>query len=396
MIRSRIILFFIIALVTTVCANPFSTYKEYLGLSDAKLDSFYVVDPVISKSMFINDTLDVYVENRFNLFLPAYEPDSVSIVDDSLITAKQILIDGELYVRVISNDKIGRTDVTYTVFADTLFENQTSDTFTLTVDDPAFDWIEFGSAYSFQQEYCIGIADTIWKAATHFSLGTDSIHLKQIEFGFAMEEMVDWKLVWFDEEPTDSLLGDMADSVLCSAVGPTYIEGSYIDSNFTDTYLTGEIALVFSSEGNFMSLDPSGESSNTWIWDETNGWALANSYTSAYDGAWYMRLQVYNVTTTGINETYYSGTISNFELQQNYPNPFNPTTEINFTLNHNSLAKLTVFNSSGEVVKALNNSKLAKGRHSFSFDGQDLNSGLYFYQLEVDGVRSTKKMILMK
>ncbi|MCK5760635.1 MAG: T9SS type A sorting domain-containing protein, partial [Candidatus Delongbacteria bacterium] len=74
----------------------------------------------------------------------------------------------------------------------------------------------------------------------------------------------------------------------------------------------------------------------------------------------------------------------------------NPTTEINFTLNHNSLAKLTVFNSSGEVVKTLNNSKLSKGHHSFSFEGNDLNSGLYFYQLEVDGVRSTKKMILMK
>ncbi|MBN2789140.1 MAG: T9SS type A sorting domain-containing protein [Candidatus Delongbacteria bacterium] len=389
---------FIIIFAAISYANPFSTYKEHLGLSDAKQDSFYVINPVVRKSMYFNSVLEINVENRFSLPLLAYDPNGVVIMDNNLASATQTILNDDLYIRVTSSDQIGRTDITYTVYADTLFEVQTSDTFTLTVDDPAYSWIEMGSAYSFLPQYCVGIDTIKWKAATHFSFGTDSMYLKQIEFGFQEEEMVDWKLVEFNEVPTDILIGDMADSLLCSANEPSYVEFDYIQSNFTDTYFSGDVALVFSSDGNFMSMDPNAESSGTWIYAELEDydyWELANSYTPDYNGAWYMRMQVYNLTT-GIEETYYSGNISNFELHQNYPNPFNPTTEINFTLKHNSVTKLTVFNSNGEVVKVLNVGRLEKGSHSFSFDGQDLNSGLYFYQLEVNGVRSTKKMILMK
>ena len=87
---------------------------------------------------------------------------------------------------------------------------------------------------------------------------------------------------------------------------------------------------------------------------------------------------------------------SSTKLEQNYPNPFNPSTEISFTLDHDAHAKLTVFNPKGEIVNTLNNSKVGKGSHSFVFDAKDLNSGVYFYQLEVNGVKSAKKMILMK
>ncbi|MCK4980645.1 MAG: T9SS type A sorting domain-containing protein, partial [Candidatus Delongbacteria bacterium] len=84
------------------------------------------------------------------------------------------------------------------------------------------------------------------------------------------------------------------------------------------------------------------------------------------------------------------------KLEQNYPNPFNPTTEINFSLDKDAFAKLTVFNSNGEIIQKLNNKRLKKGIHRFNFNAKNLNSGIYFYQLEVDGIRSSKKMILIK
>ena len=404
MIRIKSILLLTLTVVSTLLGNPFSFYKGDMELNEAKNDSFFVVDPVIRISMYKNDVDTVNVENRFNFYIPDYKEDAVEIADTTFISAaEQTIIDGRLYISITSKDTIGRTELSYTVYpdsliyVDSLYDKSVTDTFTVSVEDPAFQWIEWGSIYN--PQHTLGTKDSSWKAATYFSFDTDSIYLKEIEFGFLEEEMVEWKLVEFDGVPTDIIWGDMSDSILCSAAKPTYIDHDYFETNSIDsTYFTGEVALVFSSDGNFMTMDPNGTSSNTWIYadvEDFDHWQLAINVNGAYHGAWYMRLQVFNLTTSSI-QTHYSGTISNFDLHQNYPNPFNPTTEINFTLNHNSFAKLKVFNSNGEVVKTLCNGRLVKGYHSFNFDGQDLNSGLYFYQLAVDGVRSTRKMILMK
>ena len=85
-----------------------------------------------------------------------------------------------------------------------------------------------------------------------------------------------------------------------------------------------------------------------------------------------------------------------FELMQNYPNPFNPSTEISFKIANNANVKLTVFNSNGETVVRLADGKMEKGLHRVNFDATKLNSGIYFYQLDVNGMKSTKKMVLAK
>jgi len=88
--------------------------------------------------------------------------------------------------------------------------------------------------------------------------------------------------------------------------------------------------------------------------------------------------------------------LKNFELFQNYPNPFNPTTTINYQIKENSFVKLSVFNSKGEEISILVNDIKSSGNYSIEFDGSDLNSGVYFYQLSVDGIANNKKMILTK
>jgi len=84
------------------------------------------------------------------------------------------------------------------------------------------------------------------------------------------------------------------------------------------------------------------------------------------------------------------------QLHQNYPNPFNPTTTISFDLVNSAKVQLTVFNAKGETVKALVNNTLSSGVHAYKFDGSSLNSGVYFYQLNVDGNVLTSKMVLVK
>ena len=98
--------------------------------------------------------------------------------------------------------------------------------------------------------------------------------------------------------------------------------------------------------------------------------------------------------TTGIEDS----TIPSLtELHQNYPNPFNPSTEISYSLQHEAQVTLSVFNTKGELVSSLVNEKMRAGIHSVNFNGVGLNSGIYFYKLEVNGKSvDSKRMLLIK
>jgi hypothetical protein len=111
------------------------------------------------------------------------------------------------------------------------------------------------------------------------------------------------------------------------------------------------------------------------------------------------------------------------QLKQNYPNPFNPATTIPFSLGadlftgghrpkvslkiYNVLAQLVavpILQGTGEPLDNVELSCVTPGACDFSayWDGNVLNSsqqaasGIYIYQLVVDGRRFTKKMIIMK
>jgi len=83
-------------------------------------------------------------------------------------------------------------------------------------------------------------------------------------------------------------------------------------------------------------------------------------------------------------------------LYQNYPNPFNPVTQIKFALAKTANVKLSVYNVNGQLVSELANGMQNAGIHSIDFDGSNLNSGVYYYTLEVNNEKMTKKMLLTK
>ena len=100
--------------------------------------------------------------------------------------------------------------------------------------------------------------------------------------------------------------------------------------------------------------------------------------------------------TTGGIEPGYVSLPADFELYQNYPNPFNPVTEIRFSLAENSKVNLSVYNTNGQLIRTLLDGKTEKGYHSVSFDASELNSGMYFYKLDVNGKVKSKKMLMLK
>ena len=89
--------------------------------------------------------------------------------------------------------------------------------------------------------------------------------------------------------------------------------------------------------------------------------------------------------------------IENYTLSQNYPNPFNPETLISYSLKNNAQINLKVYDITGREVAELVNKAVNVGMHSVKFDGSNLTSGIYFYQLSIDGkVEASKKMMLLK
>ena len=86
-----------------------------------------------------------------------------------------------------------------------------------------------------------------------------------------------------------------------------------------------------------------------------------------------------------------------YQLYQNYPNPFNNSTKISYSISKPANVKLSVFNLKGELVRQLVNARQSKGQHSVIFNADDLNSGIYFYRLEVNGIEAeNRKMLYLK
>ncbi|MCD4829100.1 MAG: metallophosphoesterase [Candidatus Cloacimonetes bacterium] len=84
-----------------------------------------------------------------------------------------------------------------------------------------------------------------------------------------------------------------------------------------------------------------------------------------------------------------------------YPNPFNPDTTISFTLHTAGDIELTVFNVAGQRVQTLLRGRLQAGQHTAQWNGSDQNgesasSGIYIYELSVNGERTTGKCLLLK
>jgi len=81
------------------------------------------------------------------------------------------------------------------------------------------------------------------------------------------------------------------------------------------------------------------------------------------------------------------------ELYQNRPNPFDQSTTIAFYLPQNGEARLAIFDMAGKAVYD-HTAFYDKGYHELLIDRTDLiASGVYYYQLEVGGLKTTKKMV---
>jgi len=86
----------------------------------------------------------------------------------------------------------------------------------------------------------------------------------------------------------------------------------------------------------------------------------------------------------------------NFVLHPNYPNPFNATTRIRYAIFTENWVRLTIYDLTGREVARLVDGYQSPGNYDVLFDGAEMPSGMYFYQLTVGQFCSCRKMIVVK
>ena len=91
---------------------------------------------------------------------------------------------------------------------------------------------------------------------------------------------------------------------------------------------------------------------------------------------------------------------TNFSLRV-FPNPFNPSTTLYYDLPESEDIFLSIYNTSGQLVRTLVSGRYAAGQHTAVWDGIDaagrtVASGLYICRLEAGKYYQAQKMLLLK
>jgi hypothetical protein len=93
---------------------------------------------------------------------------------------------------------------------------------------------------------------------------------------------------------------------------------------------------------------------------------------------------------------------SSFKLFQNYPNPFNSISKIKYQISkievrsQKSEVRIVIYDITGKVVSVLVNQEQEPGTYEVTFDGSNLASGIYFYQLRSGEFVETRRFVLLK
>lgn len=389
----KIISVIILTLAITCFGSGFLKLSEFEKMrTETKQDSgtIWVENPIPDVRMGPNETRSVDITDVFFT-----NPDSTSIMLDFPLSGNNLMVTGNItlneqtnraYLDLLSKGIFGSTTM---IMKATSEFGTAADTLTVKVDDPSNIWLEYGTLYSFLPENCLGSGTLEWKAAHDFDLGTSIYSLKEIEFGYSWTGTADWKIVSFSGEPTDSIIGTLYGSKSFKGGQAAYIESSFESS------ITGNIAVVFTTTANFMAMDPSGDSDHAWVHSAATGWEHPEDISADYAGAWYLRMFVKD--TTGIIEEFTSEIVHDPYLLINYPNPFNNETVISWNLQKSGQVELNIFNSKGQLVKNLVNEAENKGKHSAVFNADGMQTGIYFYQLKINGkIENSAKMLYLK
>jgi hypothetical protein len=218
---------------------------------------------------------------------------------------------------------------------------------------------------------------------SNFKVNDDLETASQMYPAIAMDGGGKFVIIWEDYRngsSTPNVYAQRYDSEGCP-VGPNFLVINPQYASFCQTYPS---VAVFNSNIYFAWTDNR----------RAEGWDI---YAKVVDWSW-----------TDVGEDEQVNLPHSIELSQNYPNPFNPTTVIHYTVGSPQSTvrrpvhtTLKIYNVLGQLVKTLVDEEKTAGDYSIFWDGRDSSgdevaSGIYFYQLRIKDFTDTKKMLLLR
>jgi len=88
--------------------------------------------------------------------------------------------------------------------------------------------------------------------------------------------------------------------------------------------------------------------------------------------------------------------VDKLHLYQNYPNPFNVETIFKYDLSEDLYIEISLFDIAGRKVKTFFSGVQSEGTHEETVKGDSLISGVYFFSIQGDDFKGTKKCVLVK
>ncbi len=103
-----------------------------------------------------------------------------------------------------------------------------------------------------------------------------------------------------------------------------------------------------------------------------------------------------NVTYDALGQNDDSTLPSDFALHPVYPNPFNPSATISFDIPEISTIELNVYDVKGSLIETLLKDTMKPGKHRYTWEPQELPSGVYFMKLTTVNQIFTRKVTYIK
>jgi subtilisin-like proprotein convertase family protein len=212
-------------------------------------------------------------------------------------------------------------------------------------------------------------------------------------------------------------------TITVAGTGATVTANLNIDINITHTYIGDLMVRLTSPAGTSVLLhNRTGGSANDIIGNYpgtlTPAQPLSAFIGDPLDGDWILRVSDHAGIDTGTLNSWGLNDVSGydcetattdvalatgapavFELAAAEPNPFDSSTSIRFAVpGDGARVSLRIYDVAGRQVRTLTDGFVPAGRHTALWDGRSdagarVGSGIYFYRLEGEGFRSTRKVI---
>jgi PKD repeat protein len=164
----------------------------------------------------------------------------------------------------------------------------------------------------------------------------------------------------------------------------------------------------FNNNGQVFFAANSGSFNNSYTWDFGDG----NASTGAGTSNTYMASGTYYVCLTTSNAfdactaTYCDSVVvviagileqeqNNFNLSS-YPNPANEQATVSYYLNTDADVQLLISDITGRKIQLIEEGKRNRGKHSVTLNAENIESGIYLLQIQVNQKIQTRKIVVTK